>query len=161
MPPTQKSDTCLLGSFTISPKHHTPAGSSVCCWSIIYSHTHPHSVTSPHLFPHRLSASLYDLNLHCPSHPDDPPGPLPTDWTTLDLLGTSLASTDMPTGIEQTIHLLFIAYLTQLHLLICNLELHSPLPMSLAAFPAPSIHVAALEILHLTLTVWCIGGPVA
>ena len=67
----------------------------------------------------------------------------------------------MSAGEEECIHLLLVADLTQLDLLIRNLEIHPPLPMASPAFPSARVDVPRGVVGHASFAVGVVVGPVA
>ena len=99
--------------------------------------------------------------LDSPSDLYRPTDSLATHRASLHLPGARLAGTDVPTGIEQRVHLLLVAHLAKLHLVLRVRIVHRALPITLALLEAALKHVAPLGIRHLSLPVRLVVLPVA
>ena len=67
----------------------------------------------------------------------------------------------MSAGEEECIHLLLVADLTQLDLLVRDLEIHPTLSVASAAFPSARVDVAGGVVGHAAFAVGFVVDPVA
>ena len=89
----------------------------------------------------------------------NPPHILPANRTNIHLPRALLARNHMPAIIQQRIHLILVANLTQIHFFVRNLVPHHPLAVSSPLLPPAFVHIVRFAVYHLAVSFTLVVRP--